>query len=76
MEKPDEIGLIPPPPDVTPNFDNPSSTGWKVIVVAMVTWGLASVFVMLRVFVKLKITCIWKLEDCTLFSTIFSTNNY
>jgi hypothetical protein len=63
-----EIGLIPPPPGVIPNFNNPPSTGYKVIITAMVTWGLASVFVLLRVIVKLRITRQWKIEDCIIYS--------
>jgi len=68
------VGLIPPPPGVTPDFDNPPSTGTNVIIAGMVTWGVALIFVSLRAYVKLKLVHLLRTEDWILFiGWIFAT---
>jgi len=56
-------GVVPPPPDVTPNFVNPPSTGYKVIITACVTWALATFFLCLRGYVKLRLIHMVKVDD-------------
>ena len=63
MSQPGMVGLVPPPPGVVPNFENPPSTGYKVIVVAVLTWTLATSIVCLRC-VKLRITHTMRIDDC------------
>jgi hypothetical protein len=65
MNQPSSVGLLPPPPGVVPNFDNPESTGYKVIITAVVTWALATSIVLLRAYVKLRIIRKMNANDCT-----------
>jgi hypothetical protein len=65
MNQPSSVGLVRPPPGVVPNFENPESTGYKVIITAVVTWALATSIVCLRAYVKLTIIRKMNINDCT-----------
>lgn len=68
MNQPDTVGVVPPPPGVTPNFVNPPSTGYKVIITTVVTWALATFVLCLRVYVKLGIIRKIKIDDCMVYA--------
>jgi hypothetical protein len=53
----DVIGAWPPPPGVVPNFINPESVGYRLIVAAIMCPAIALVFLLLRLYTKL---CILK----------------
>jgi hypothetical protein len=61
------VGVVPPPPGVTPNFVNPPSTGYKIIIATVVTWALATFSLCLRLYVKLRIVRMIKLDDCMVY---------
>ena len=58
------LGAAPPPPGVIPNFVNPPSTGYRLVVSSIVTWVSATVFVALRAYVKLRILQKITSDDC------------
>jgi hypothetical protein len=59
------VGVVPPPPGVTPNFVNPPSTGYRVIITTVCTWALATFVLCIRLYVKLRIIRIVRFDDCT-----------
>jgi hypothetical protein len=59
------VGVVPPPPGVTPNFVNPPSTGYRVIITTVSTWALATFILCIRLYVKLRIIRIVRFDDCT-----------
>jgi hypothetical protein len=63
MSQPGMVGLIPPPPGVVPNFENPPSTGYKAIITAVLLWTLATLIIVLR-YVKSRITHTMRIDDC------------
>ncbi|KAK1978325.1 integral membrane protein [Colletotrichum cereale] len=47
------VGAFPPPPGVTPNFEDPRDAGWMLNVVAMgAMMGVTTIFFALRAYVK------------------------
>jgi hypothetical protein len=61
------VGVVLPPPGVIPNFVNPQSTGYKVIIVTVFTWALATFILCIRLYVKLRIIRIVKFDDCMVY---------
>ncbi|KAL9100719.1 MAG: hypothetical protein Q9187_009332, partial [Circinaria calcarea] len=48
-------GAIPPPPGVTPNFDNPTNIGPPLLGVGAVFVAIMFIFLAIRIYVKTKI---------------------
>ena len=55
---------VPPPPGIVPNYVDPPSIGYAVLVVATISMILATIMLALRVFTKLYLIKAWNLEDC------------
>jgi hypothetical protein len=74
------VGLEPPPPGVVPNFVNPESTGYKVIITTIVTWTIATSIICLRAYVKLRIMREILIDDCKAYTLLtiwnFFVNHY
>ena len=58
------MGAAPPPSGVTPNFDNPESIGYRLIVVAVVFPVLALCFLLPRLYSATFILKKWRPDDC------------
>jgi len=69
MDSPEKIGAQPPPPGVTPNFDNPESKAYQVIIASVVSPAIALVFLLLRLYTKRYIIGKLNIDDCTCPST-------
>lgn len=64
---PAQLALLPaakPPDGVIPNLVNPESCGPAVIVALAISSGLMSVFVILRMYTKLRIVRKMDWDDC------------
>ncbi|KAG4428742.1 hypothetical protein IFR05_015773 [Cadophora sp. M221] len=46
------VGAWPPPPGVTPNFQNPDSIAWMVIIAAVISPAVSILFVSMRTYTK------------------------
>ncbi|KAL5314212.1 hypothetical protein ACEPPN_018637 [Leptodophora sp. 'Broadleaf-Isolate-01'] len=46
------VGAWPPPPGVTPNFQNPDSIAWMVITAAAISPAVSILFVLMRMYTK------------------------
>ncbi len=64
MNSTEIIGAWPPPPGVTPNFENPESIGYQVIIAAFVCPAVAVLFVAMRLYTKKFIFNRFDLDDC------------
>jgi hypothetical protein len=60
----DVIGASPPPPGITPNFDNPESIGYRVVVASIIPLTFATFILFLRAYVKLVILGKTAIDDC------------
>jgi hypothetical protein len=58
------IGVIPPPPGITPNFANPPSRAHAIITVHIVCTILSTLFTILRSYTAFFITRHVKVDDC------------
>ena len=58
------VGLAPPPPGVTPNFDHPTSLGYRVAIALVVCFVLATYVLLLRLYTRYFITHITGADDC------------
>lgn len=56
-----------PPPGVIPNFDHAKSRAIDAHVAMGICIGLTTIFLLLRVYVKLAVTNMWGWDDCKLF---------
>ncbi|KAL9027317.1 MAG: hypothetical protein Q9196_004142 [Gyalolechia fulgens] len=73
-----DVGAVPPPPGVTPNFDNPDYRSGGIVPLACIFIPWAAIFMALRVYTKVRIIKVFGLEDwtiivaylCTLFLSI------
>ncbi|KAI9672493.1 MAG: hypothetical protein M1817_003259 [Caeruleum heppii] len=65
-QMPSLLGTIPPPPGVTPNYENPESIADRVIVVNAVFLPLAIIFVILRSFTRIHLTHGFGMDDYAL----------
>lgn len=52
------------PPGVVPNYINPSSLAYQVIVTSMVLIVFSITFVVVRLLVKWRVVKKWGLDDC------------
>ena len=57
------LGVIPPPPGVTANIDHPQRKGRLILVLSGVGMALSSLFLLMRIFTKLKINRSFGYED-------------
>lgn len=60
----DIVAAWPPPPGVIPNFTNPDSIAYQLIIVAAICPAVALVFLGLRLYTKLRILKQLLLDDC------------
>ncbi|KAH6714832.1 hypothetical protein BKA61DRAFT_343667 [Leptodontidium sp. MPI-SDFR-AT-0119] len=49
------VGVLPPPPGVIPNFENPESQGYRVILTIAILFPLATIVLLLRVYTRVVI---------------------
>lgn len=61
----DTVGAWPPPPGVTPNFINPESIGYRIIVVSVLFPAITIPIVLLRLYTKRYILGVVHPDDCT-----------
>ncbi len=61
---PTEIGALPPPPGITPNFTNPYSIAEGLIAVGILCLTLTSLTTAMRIYTKLYIIKVHGWEDC------------
>lgn len=59
------MGVMPPPPDVTPNFENPESIAYRMYIVAIFFPVLALVFLSTRLYSASFILKKWHADDGT-----------
>lgn len=59
-------GTLPPPPGVIPNFTNPQSIGYRLIIAAVIFPAIALIFLSLRIYTKRWILKQLLLDDCKL----------
>ena len=59
-----DIGIIPPPDGVTPNFIDPEYSSGGIVPICAVFLTLSTIFLVLRVYTKAHIIKIFGLEDC------------
>ena len=59
-----QIGGLPPPPGVTPNFENPESVSGQAHLVFVMCLVFSTLFVMLRMFTRLILFKTHGWEDC------------
>ena len=65
------VGAWPAPTGVTPNFTNPESIGYRVILAALLCPAITIIFVLLRLYTKRFLTRHLHIDDCKiLFSGI------
>ncbi|KAL8931551.1 MAG: hypothetical protein Q9216_007162, partial [Gyalolechia sp. 2 TL-2023] len=57
------VGVIPPPPGVTPNFENPEYRSGGIVPLACVFLPLVAIFMALRIYTKVRIIKVFGLED-------------
>ena len=60
----DTIGAWPPPPGATPNFANPESVGYRIIVVSMLFPAITIPITLLRLYTKRYILRVVHADDC------------
>lgn len=58
------IPAMPPPPGVTPNFENPEWIGYRLIIVAVVFPVIALCFLLPRLWSAAFIIKKWHPDDC------------
>jgi hypothetical protein len=61
------VGAMPPPPGVTPNFDNPESIAHRVVVISVLGAAIAIPICLLRLYTKRRILRNFGLDDCKRF---------
>lgn len=62
---PGPVGAIPPPPGVTPNFENPEDVLYTINLVSQIlSMVIITVFLALRVYVKMRVAPPFLLDDC------------
>lgn len=58
------VAAVPPPPGVTPNFENPESISYRLVIVAVVFPLLALCFLIPRLYSATFIIRKWHHDDC------------
>ena len=59
-----------PPPGVVPNLNDPQSRAMDAHIGMGICIGVTSVFVLLRMYVKLAVTHLWGWDDCGSFHAV------
>ena len=63
--------VSPPPPGVTPNFDHPQSRTIEAHIGMGICIGIAAIFVVLRIYIKLAVIAhMWGWDDCESFNMV------
>ena len=62
------LPLLAPPPNVVPNFVDPESRAYQMYIGMGVCIGIASIFMFLRLYVKVFISQTWNWDDCRLIT--------
>lgn len=57
------VGVIPPPPGVTANIDDPVRKGRQVLVLSGVGMALSTLFLVMRIYTKVRINRSFGSED-------------
>lgn len=60
------MAASPPPPGVTPNFENPEWIGYRLIIVSVVFLVMSVVFLVPRLYSAAFIIKKWHPDDCKL----------
>jgi hypothetical protein len=63
-ERDEIVGALPPPPGVNPNFENPESQGYRVILTIVILFPMATIAVFLRVYTRIVIVRNFGIDDC------------
>jgi hypothetical protein len=64
MTSNETVGALPPPPGITPNFDNPESIAYRVIVAAVLGPVIATPLCFVRLYTRRYISQNPGLDDC------------
>lgn len=56
-------GVIPPPPGVIANIDNPQRKGQQIVVLSGAGMAISTLFLIMRIFTKVKINRSFGQED-------------
>lgn len=56
-----------PPPGIRPNFEHGESRAIDAHIAMGISMSLSTIFILLRVYVKLAVTHMWGWDDCTFF---------
>ena len=59
-----EVGAVPPPPGITPNFVNPDYNDGGTVPVTAVFLTLSTIALSLRVYTKARVVKLFGAEDC------------
>ncbi|KAK8111999.1 uncharacterized protein PG998_008456 [Apiospora kogelbergensis] len=74
MPPPGPVGAVAPPPGVTPNFENPDDVLHTVNLVAQIlSMVIMTPFIVMRVYVKLRVAPPFLLDDSRVFGTFRAT---
>lgn len=57
------VGALPPPPGVTPNFENPPNANWKAEIVLVVNLVIICVLAIIRAWSRIFIVKRIRIED-------------
>jgi hypothetical protein len=63
-DTPQPTPALPPPPGVTSNFDSPESLSQQLRIGTGIVVPITTIFVFLRIYVRIWIRKAWVLEDC------------
>jgi hypothetical protein len=63
------VGLAPPPPGVTANFDHPESIGYRLAIALAVCLVLATCVLLLRLYTRYFIIHIIGADDCKQYNS-------
>lgn len=58
------IGLLPPPPGVTPDFDHPISIAYRLVITIAICLSTSTIAVIFRLYTKCFIVHIIGVDDC------------
>jgi hypothetical protein len=58
------VGLLPPPPGVTPDFDHPISIAYRLVITIAICLSTSTIVVLLRLYTNCFIVHIIGADDC------------
>ncbi|KAH8702770.1 hypothetical protein GQ44DRAFT_631348 [Phaeosphaeriaceae sp. PMI808] len=67
LQRDKAVGVIPPPPGITPDFANPPSRAQAIIIIHIVFTSISTLFIGLRFYTARFITRHVRVDDCRLF---------